>query len=451
MTRASVRPYLKPIPLFRYLPSERQLAIAGKLTRKQITHGQVLDLRGEYANIVCIVVEGQVRVETSLVNGRFLRTRLRMGQWTGQSIVAGWQQATRTCLTAIRGNATVLLLWRQDLADLAEFRLLIGFVQAVMSIVAALASAVMLAIRLVRGFLRVLGQTALRHSIGTGILIALVCCAGYLLLTTPGRRLQGNWLYLRSEEQSQISIEARAERLGRVLDIVPDHHVAAIALGNLAAQSGDLTTARRVYAGIAQKDGTAANNLGVLLLQGGDPETAVEWLVLSTQLEPDRAIHYQNLGLAYRQVGQQQEASRAFKEALRLDPTLTASRYHLGMDHLSREDYVKAAVFFERILEQDPSSAHAYLGLGLVHMEIGDLRRAVGAFEDAARLAPGSNTIEFYLGLCQARIGDMVNARATWSKLLAHSPPKDLATRIGFLLNADKEQDLEGIPVGSGP
>lgn len=430
---ASARPYLRSIPLFKYLSPQKQLAVAEKLVHRRLAGGQILDLRAEHAQVLCIVTHGRLTVRTQHSQKDAGATTLTRGQWAGQGLLLGWQQSRRTTLTAASDSVGVLLLWKHDLATLVPFGLLAGVVRP-------------LALGRVRLERTVLAQPAL-----VGVLMALVLFAGFVLGTQPGKALRADWQYWWHRSRMPVPEETQAGHLARILDLRPDHALAAVELGNLAAQAGDIETAMRQYQSVAQDHGSGANNLAVLLLDRGELRAAVDALEASIRLEPDIAIAYQNLGVAYQQLGQRDAANRAFREALRINPSLAVARYHLGMEHLSRRDYLRAGMAFEQVLEQDPACAPAYLGLGLVYREIGDLPRAVDAFHRATQLDPTSWTAQFQLGRAQAELGRLAESRAALLKVLELDPPQDLRDRVGIMLAGGSDRTRKEVIMESGP
>jgi tetratricopeptide (TPR) repeat protein len=443
MTDASVRPYLRAIPLFRFLSPDAQLAVAHELAVKRLSAGQSLNLRGEHAQVLCIVKSGRLHVQTYLPRYETTRTVLKPGQWTGQELVLGWQQAASTTLQAGARGGEILLLWKRDLKAVRPFGLLVLLVQLLAVLRIGIEDVLEVSIRLICRSRQVAISTALAQPVLTGVLVALACFLAYLLLTTPGRALQADGRYLFLQVRPPVSALEQMEQLARVLRLAPGHSHATVELGTLAADSGDVATARRHYESIAEFDGAGSNDLAVLLLEQGHSAPALDLLLESVDLEPDRAITYQNLGVAYGMVGNKQEALRAFREALRIDPTSTVARYHLALDHLSRRDLVAAGAEFHRILEQDVTCAPAYLGLGLVQREIGDLDQAAHAFEQATQADPGSVIAWFHLGWARTELGRVAEARTALVHVLSGDPPEDLDDRARFLLAEGRDLSKE--------
>ncbi|HHE71964.1 MAG TPA: tetratricopeptide repeat protein [Chloroflexi bacterium] len=450
MTCAKLRPYLRLIPLFSHLSRDELSAVAGKLVARRLVGGETLDLRGSYANVLCIVAHGRVKAETCLDGKHILRSELSAGQWAGETLVIGRSQATRTRLTAHSRNAEVLLLWQRDLGATPVAGRLVTSARF-SSVSPVLENVLGVLTRKITEVWRFLSSKALKYPVVAGTLISLVLFAGFLLFTQPGRTLRADWKCLRTMQQAHLSQERRSRQLSDVLHLVPDHPLGMVALGNLASQSGNFDAAMLRFAEVASENGAGANNLGLVLLMQGDLASALHAFQLSAQMEPDIAVTYQNLGIVYQQLGQQSEAVRAFKEALRIDPDLAIARYHLGMHYLSQGNLVEAGAAFGRVLEQDATCAPAYTGLGLVHAAIGDLQGATRAFRQATQLEPDSVTAQFYLGWTLSRMGDEAGAETALAQVLALHPPGDLVERVNTMLGGGANNTPEEAPMDDGP
>ena len=348
MTRAKLRPYLRLVPLFGHLSRDELEAVADKLFNRRLAGGETLDLRGSRANVLCIVIKGRVKFEACLRGGQVTRSNLTVGQWAGEALIIGQDQAMRTRLTAYSREADVLLLWQRDLETTPIFKRLVVSVR-LLSVSLALKNILRVLRRTGAGASRVIGSKAIEYPIAAGTFTALAFLATFLLFTQPGRALRADWKYLGTMQQGSLSESRQSRQLSRVLRLSPDHPSGQVAVGNLAAQSGDFDAAMLHYAEVANEDGAGSNNLGVVLLRQAVPATAMQALLLSTQMEPDIAVTHQNLGIAYQQLGQQREAVRAFKGALRIDPALIVARYHLGMHYLGQGNLVEAGTAFERV------------------------------------------------------------------------------------------------------
>lgn len=451
MTRSSLRPYLDLVPLFRYLPREVRCAIAGELVHKRLVGEEAVDLRGDNANVFCIVTRGRLSVHVRLDDGCVLESDLAPGQWTDESILIGWRQAKRAHLVADSGGADVLLLWSASLNAIPLYKEL-RTVAWLASVLWQLAPKIAKRARCrIVGTLKAFWTQMLRYPVVAGVVIALIFVAGFVVFIAPGRALLADLAYYWVVHWIRPSSEMQARQLAHILDLVPKHATTRVEIGNLAVQSNDWKSAILHYGAVASVDGAGANNLGVLLLRQGDPAAALQALTLSVQQDPNVALAYQNIGIAYQQLGHEREAVRAFKEALRIDPTLIVARYNLGMYDLSQGALLEAGIAFERILEQDLLCAPAYIGKGLVHAEIGDWEKAARAFQQAVELDPNSKIARFHLGWAFVKMGDRTEARAAFVEVLWLGASQEMLDWMGAVLTKGTVDTLEEGAMDSGP
>ncbi len=103
-------------------------------------------------------------------------------------------------------------------------------------------------------------------------------------------------------------------------------------LGLIYSAEGDISKAESAYLeGIEHGDNPYVyNNLGLLLLEDGRYEEAVEYLAEAVALEPDEAYIYNNYGLALFNTGAEDQAVEAFESALEIDPDFTRAENNLN-------------------------------------------------------------------------------------------------------------------------
>src|SRR5262245_25863342 len=98
-------------------------------------------------------------------------------------------------------------------------------------------------------------------------------------------------------------------------------------------QSGHLTQAEMLYRQIlslAADHHGALHGLGVLALQRGRPDIALDLLRRAAALQPAIAIYQGNLGNACMALGQFQEAIAAYRRSLELQPDFAQAHAMLG-------------------------------------------------------------------------------------------------------------------------
>src|SRR5208283_932010 len=169
-------------------------------------------------------------------------------------------------------------------------------------------------------------------------------------------------------------------------------------------------------------------NLGVALLESGQPELAMQHFQEVTALDPSSheamgrehagyaAVAHLYLGAYDQQHGQLANAIEHYKEVLslaqsfaeqnvyaNLPPVLTkvkaAALGNMAEAYYKSGNYADARESFQAALALDPRSIRGWIGLGVTEQESGDLTGAVAAYSQAVKLQPSDVR---YLLLAQA-------------------------------------------------
>jgi Flp pilus assembly protein TadD len=157
-------------------------------------------------------------------------------------------------------------------------------------------------------------------------------------------------------------------------------------------QQGFLADAARIYREVLAVNPAHADSLlllGLVAIQQGTPELAVEQLRRAIALCPHVALYHANLGEAYRMQGQYGPAVDEFRTALSLDPGMDPAANNLGLclQALGRPEAAVAA--FRTALRSAPESALGHNNLAMALYTLGDKAAALHHFRRAVTLAPG--------------------------------------------------------------
>tara|TARA_Y100000815_G_scaffold128884_1_gene116329 strand:- start:112 stop:648 length:537 start_codon:yes stop_codon:yes gene_type:complete len=108
------------------------------------------------------------------------------------------------------------------------------------------------------------------------------------------------------------------------------------------------------------KDPVVLNNIGVLYLQQGNADAAVDAFGDAVDLDGGEARYWSNLGLALAMVGRDDEAFSAYRRAL----SLAETHWNIGVARAARGDGEAAHASFETAMELDPSFANDVAPMG---------------------------------------------------------------------------------------
>ncbi len=183
--------------------------------------------------------------------------------------------------------------------------------------------------------------------------------------------------------------------------------------------------------------------MGLLLVQAGQPEDAVQVLTRAGRLAPTEARPHALMGAALRAGGWPGEAEASLRRALLLDPQLAEAHCTLGELQLDAGRHAAAVDAFRAALEARPDFAEAEAGLGEALQGTGALGDARAALERATAIDPNLARAHNNLGSLHAAAGDYAAARACFerARVLLPEDPRVLANLAGACFNLGQVDD----------
>lgn len=156
-------------------------------------------------------------------------------------------------------------------------------------------------------------------------------------------------------------------------------------------QAGRLAEAERGYRGILEAVPEHADSLhllGVIGLQTGNLEPALNLVQRAIGLRPDGAIYWSNLGQVLERLGRMTDAERAYRTAIEIDSRCSEAFNNLGRLVQGKDELVEAESHFRTAIELDPAYAEPHNNLGNLLKDRGELEAAVAEFRRAIELRP---------------------------------------------------------------
>lgn len=136
---------------------------------------------------------------------------------------------------------------------------------------------------------------------------------------------------------------------------------------------------------------------GVLAMQTGNPELAVERILRATAVAGN-ADFYSHLGEAYRQLGDLERATDACRAALRIDPEHVHALNNLGVALLAQGKTSEAQDLLKEAIRLNPGFAIANNNLGNALRLLGDRDGALAALRRAVEADPAYGEAHSNLG-----------------------------------------------------
>jgi predicted O-linked N-acetylglucosamine transferase (SPINDLY family) len=156
-------------------------------------------------------------------------------------------------------------------------------------------------------------------------------------------------------------------------------------------QAGHLAAAEQGYRQVLRhfpRHADSLHLLGVIALQTGHPEQALDLVRHAVQLRPDGAIYRSNLGQVLEQLDRFDEAETAYRDAIALDSGCFEALNNLGRLLKARDRPVEAESLFQRAIQSNPDYAEPHANIGNLLKDRGDIDGAIAAHRRAIQLRP---------------------------------------------------------------
>ncbi len=161
--------------------------------------------------------------------------------------------------------------------------------------------------------------------------------------------------------------------------------------------------------------------LGVIALQAGEYDRAVDLITRAISLKPDYADALSNLGNVFRAQGRLTEAVDNYHKVLAIEPDSFMAQNNLGVAFMALGEPHEAVNCYRKalVIKSDYNDAHYNLGNALVGM--GQLDDAVISFQAALAIKPSPDTY-YILGNTFLAQGKVSEAVASYNNSLVLNP-----------------------------
>jgi protein O-GlcNAc transferase len=156
-------------------------------------------------------------------------------------------------------------------------------------------------------------------------------------------------------------------------------------------RAGRLAEAEQCYRQILRRQPAHADSLhllGIIALQTGHLEPALELIQGAVALRPDGAIYRNNLGQVLERMGRVDDAGQCYEAAIALDSNYAEAFNNLGRVLERRDRPTEAEAHYREAIRLDPAYAEPQTNLGNVLKDGGELDEAIAAYRRAIELRP---------------------------------------------------------------
>jgi Flp pilus assembly protein TadD len=179
--------------------------------------------------------------------------------------------------------------------------------------------------------------------------------------------------------------------------------------GRAHHQAGRLAEAEKIYRQVLARQpdhAEALHLLGVLAMQAGESQMAVELIRRATAICSTNAFYHSNLGNALTDLGQLEQAIASCRHAVSLQPESAEVHYNLGVALQRKGQLDEAIGVYQQAVRLKPDLAAAHRNLAVALKSNGQLDEAIASYRQALWLKPDDARTHNNLALALLTRGD---------------------------------------------
>lgn len=166
----------------------------------------------------------------------------------------------------------------------------------------------------------------------------------------------------------------------------------------------------------------ALNLLGIIALQVGEMQAAVDCLGRAVAIRPDVASYHNDLAAAFLNVGRLDDALATCRRALEIDANLAEAHFNLAVILRAAGRLDEAAQSCRKALALRPDYVDAHNNLGILLQDLGRLDEAVASYRRALEIRPDYARAYNNLGSALVQQGKHAEAVAACERALQINP-----------------------------
>lgn len=246
--------------------------------------------------------------------------------------------------------------------------------------------------------------------------------------------------YMAQQHYRNGRLQRARETCQRILEM-EQRADAILLLGMIAHEQKDFESAGQHYEDFLRLEPEHARAhyyRGLVLIQLGRTEPAVERLRKSISLDPDnRAAHIQ-LGDTCASLGRREEAISAYGRALEIESEDVATTVKLGNAYLALQRFADTADLYQHALTVLPDNAVLHRHLGAAFHRLGQTQKAIDHLVKALDLRPDYAKARIDLALVYRQLERTVEALHQIQEAI-HFMPDDVDAHISLALTMRQE------------
>jgi len=225
---------------------------------------------------------------------------------------------------------------------------------------------------------------------------------------------------------------------------------------------------------VQQKDHRYQCNLGLVYLNNGKVDLAIDYFKKSLSLNPNYALALNSMGIAYSMKRNFEESEKYFKKCLQVNPTLTETHnflgtvyqemglldkaekefqqaasdinyksrelpyYNLARLYLIKDKPQKALEYIEKSLALNNTLVMALNLKGIAYDKLENYKEAINCYNQALKIAPDDLNLNFNLAVAYFKNSQFKSAGDIFELILSKTTDPEMKKKVEQYLNALK-------------
>lgn len=190
-------------------------------------------------------------------------------------------------------------------------------------------------------------------------------------------------------------------------------------------QQGHLAQAKAIYTSLLDEDGANADAwhlLGMVAYQEKNYPLASDLIHKAIAINPNMAGYYSNLGLVLRELGQFESALASYQKSLAVRPDVAETYNNQGIVYAAMRQYKEAIESYDLAIRFKPDFAPAFYNRGNTLFQIRKLLAAIASFDKAIRFKPDYHQAFDNRGITYKEMGQCAKAIADHDQAIRIKP-----------------------------
>lgn len=182
---------------------------------------------------------------------------------------------------------------------------------------------------------------------------------------------------------------------------------------------------------------------GIVLLNQGKVDEAIETFQLAIALDPNYASPHRNLWFAYEKKGLHELALAEILKAVSIEPEFAEAYNNLGISYGRQAEFEKSIEAFKMAFSIDPHSSKYLINLATTYQRKGEFDQAIGWYKKGLQL--NTNEPIYYLNLANTFLlkGMVIEAIETLKVGMQIQPPNaDIFQKLGIIYEKVGQAEL---------